>query len=173
MVMKSIQNRRSIRKYTETAVTEAQVQTILEAAMLSPSACNTRPWRFVVITNRDLLNDLAEAHPHAKMLRTAPMCIAVIALPELQENVFKGIPLGFFPQDCGAVSQSIILQATELGLGTCWCGVYPKEPLIEAVNDILELPANEIPFALIAIGEADEEPNQRGQYDDGKVSWVK
>jgi len=172
MLLECVKNRRSIRRYKDSPITKEQVKTILEAAMLSPSACNTRAWRFVAITNRDLLNKLADIHPWAKMLYSAPLCIVVVALPKLQDGVQNGLPLGFFPQDCGAVTQTILLQAAEMGLGSCWCGVYPKEPLIKAVSEILEIPDGEFPFCLIAVGESDEAPNPRGKYEEDKITWV-
>ena len=173
MVLECIKNRRSVRKFTQTPVTEEQIKTMLEAGMLSPSACNTRAWRFVVVTNKEVLNKIADVHPWAKMLQTAQVCVVVVALPQKQEGILNGLPLGFFPQDCAAVTQNIMLQATEMGLGSCWCGVYPKEPLIASISEILELPKDEPPFSLIAIGEPDESPKMRGKYEEEKVSWVK
>jgi len=145
---------------------------MLTAAMLSPSACNTRPWRFVAITSRDKLDNLAEVHPHAKMLQTAQLCIAIVALPKVQEERPDGLPRGFWPQDCGAAAQSILLQAEALGLGSCWCGVYPKDATQAAVAKALGTAEDEVPFCLIAIGEKDESPNPRGKYDEEKVTWV-
>jgi len=173
MLLECIKNRRSIRKYKPTPVTDEQVQIMLEAAMFSPSACNTRAWRFIAITNREVLDKLADIHPWAQMLRTAPLCIVVVALPKKQEGILDGLPLGFFPQDCGAATQNILLQAVEMGLGSCWCGVYPKQPLMEKVSEILELSADEPPFSLIAVGEPDEAPRLRGKYEEEKVSWVR
>ena len=172
MLLESILTRRSTRKFTQTPVTKEQTRTLLEAAMLSPSACNTRPWRFIAITNRDTLNKLAEVHPWAKMLHTAQLCIAVVALPQAQENIHNGLPQGFWPQDCGAATQSILLQAEALGLGSCWCGVYPREGTMAAVGPVLGTAPDEVPFCLIAIGEKAEFPNPRGRYEEEKVIWV-
>ncbi|MCL2357285.1 MAG: nitroreductase family protein [Defluviitaleaceae bacterium] len=171
MTLEIIKNRRSIRKYKPAPVSEEKIGAMLEAAMLAPSACNTRPWRFIVITSREMLDRLAEVHPYAKMLTTAPLCIAVIALPETQKRD-DNLPEGFFPQDCGAATQNILLQAEAMGLGTCWCGLYPKETTQKAVGDALEIPAGEIPFALIAVGEKDESPNPRGKYDAERVTRI-
>ena len=172
MVLDCIKNRRSIRRFKSTPVTEEQTKAMLEAAMLCPSACNTRAWRFIAITNRDMLNKLADIHPWAKMLYSAPLCIVVVALPKLQDNVQDGLPLGFYPQDCGAVTQAILLQASAMGLGSCWCGVYPKEPLVKSMSEILDIPADEKAFCLIAVGEPDEFPEPRGRYEEEKVTWI-
>ena len=172
MLLKPIKTRRSIRKYKPTPVTKEQARLLLEAAMLSPSACNTRPWRFIAITNRAMLDRLADVHPYAKMLTTASLCIVVVALPKAQEGKHGGLPEGFYPQDCGAVTQNILLQAEAMGLSTCWCGVYPKEGTMKAVGGVLEITDDEIPFCLIAVGEKDESPDPRGRYEEDRVTWV-
>ena len=170
MIMKAIKDRRSMRKYKETPVAPEKIEALLEAAMLAPSACNSRPWRFVVITRREVLNKLADCHKYAKMLHKAPVAIVICALAD--EQAQNEIAKGFWPQDCGAATQNILLQAQEMGLASCWCGVYPKEPIMAAVREILGLPEDEIPFNIIAIGEGDEEPKARGFYEAGKVRWV-
>ena len=172
MLLESITTRRSTRKYKPTPVTKEQIRTLLEAAMLSPSACNTRPWRFIAITKREVLDNLAEIHPWAGMLRTASACIAIVALPNTQEGFRHDLPKGFFPQDCGAAAQNILLQAEALGLGTCWCGVYPRQVTMDAIAPVLNISANEIPFCLIAVGEKDESPEPRGKYEEEKVEWI-
>ncbi|MCL2361246.1 MAG: nitroreductase family protein [Defluviitaleaceae bacterium] len=171
MTHEIIKTRRSIRKFKPTPIPKDKIIAILEAAMLAPSACNTRPWRFIAITNREMLNRLADAHKWAQMLRTAPLAIVVVALPATQDGQKFDLPLGFYPQDCGAATQNILLQAEALGLGSCWCGVYPK-PVLPAIREILEIPEEEQPFNLIAVGEKDEWPEPRGRYDEAKVTWI-
>ncbi|MCL2383570.1 MAG: nitroreductase family protein [Oscillospiraceae bacterium] len=169
MVNEVIKKRKSIRRYEEgAAVTDEQVRTILEAAMLAPSACNSRPWEFMVVRNREKLDAIVEVHPHTKMLKTASLAILVNADVDSQTGIAKG----FFPQDCAAAVQNILLQSAELDLGTCWCGVYPKEELIEHVSRIFELPENIVPFGIIAVGVAAEEFGARGFYEEDKVKWV-
>jgi nitroreductase len=172
MILEAIKARRSTRKYKAAPVTKEQTMALLEAAMLAPSACNTRPWRFIAVTKREVLDKLADAHKYAKMLKEAPLCIVVVALPKTQEDVNNGLPRGFFPQDCGAATQNILLQAEALGLGTCWCGVYPKENNVKNITEILNIPEGETPFCMIAVGEKDEFPSPRGNYDESKVAWV-
>ena len=168
MLLESITSRRSTRKFKPTKVTTEQIRILLEAAMLSPSACNTRPWRFIAIRNREILYKLADAHQYAKMLTTAQLAIVIVAIPNTQE----GLAEGFYPQDCGAATENILIQAEALGLGSCWCGVYPKTKTMDAVSQILNIQNNEIPFCIIAIGEKDEFPAARGKYEEEKVTWV-
>jgi len=172
MILQPINTRRSIRKFKPTPITKEQTRLLLEAAMLSPSACNTRPWRFIAISNRAVLDKITEVHSHAKMLTTAQLAIVVVALPATQEGNMNGLPFGFYPQDCGAATQNIMLQAESMGFGSCWCGVYPKGEKMAALSQLLEIPKGELPFCVIAIGEKDEEPAQRGKYEEEKVTWI-
>jgi len=167
--LEAIKSRRSVRNYKPGApVTKEQLKVILDAAMHAPSACNTRPWEFVAVTGRAKLNEIAEAHPYAQMVKTAPLAIIVCALPDTQ----KGIANGFFPQDCGAATQNILLAAQALGLGSCWCGVYPNEERMAQMRRILGIPGNVYPFNVIAVGVPDESPEARGFYEEGKIRVV-
>ena len=161
--------RRSIRRFVPGAeVTDAQVKNMLAAAMSAPSACNSRPWEFIVIRDRAVLEQIRTTHPYTGMLASATLAIAVIALPETQDK--QEISIGYYPQDCGAVTQNILISAVEQGLGACWCGVYPKENRIAEMREILK--TEKLPFCVIAIGKPDENPDPRGGYDEGKVSYM-
>ena len=166
-VNEAIRKRRSIRKFKSGAiVTDDQIKLILEAAMMAPSACNTRPWEFIVVKDREKLEQIRNIHPYTGMLATASIAIIICALPDVQ----KDIASGYYPQDCGAATQNILLQAVELGLGGCWCGVYPKEERIVEIRSLFGMTS--LPFNVIAIGVPDEDPNPRGYYDENKVKYV-
>ena len=135
--------------------------------MLAPSACNTRPWEFIVIKNREVLEKIRKVHPYTGMLETASLAIIMCALPETQT---EPVMSGYYPQDCGAATQNILIQAVELGLGTCWCGVYPKEDRIAEIKNILG--TEKLPFNIIAVGVPDENPDSRGRYDESKVTYI-
>ncbi|MDR0492203.1 MAG: nitroreductase family protein [Nitrososphaerota archaeon] len=170
MIIEAIKDRKSIRNYVpEVHVSEEQIKELLEAAMLAPSACNSRPWTFIVVQNRAKLDEIPTIHPYTQMLTTASCAIIVCADLNLQ----SGVSEGFFPQDCGAATQNILLQATELGLGTCWCGIYPKEDKVRAFRSLLTLPNNIVPFCVIAVGIPAEEMGSRGFYEENKVKWIK
>ena len=87
----TIHSRRSIRKYKAGAIIPKEdIKQILEAAMMAPSACNTRPWEFVVVENRETLDAIMAVHPYVSMLRTASMAIIVCAKPEVQYAICGG-----------------------------------------------------------------------------------
>jgi nitroreductase len=166
-VLEAIRKRRSIRKFKSGAeVTDEQIKALLEAAMLAPSACNTRPWEFIVVKSREKLEQIRNAHPYTGMLETASLAIIICALPDVHKNIASG----YYPQDCGAATENILLAAVELGLGACWCGVYPKEDRIAEIQKIIGTAKQ--PFNVIAVGVPDENPAPRGKYDEGKVTYV-
>jgi len=159
--------RRSIRKFTSESVSEEQIDMILKAAMAAPSAGNRKPWHFVVIAERPLLSALAEAHPYAKMLNEAPLCIVPCGEPGLS---FADRP-AYWVQDVSAATENILLAAVGLGLGAVWCGVHPVPERVEAVRRILGIPDHIIPLALVAIGHPAEEKEPRTQYDVTRVHY--
>jgi nitroreductase len=163
-----IERRHSIRKFDSgVPVTKEQLDRLLEAAMLAPSACNSRPWEFIAITKREILDEIARVHPYAMMCATATAAIVVVAIPQTE-----GGPVGYFPQDCAAATQNILLEAVSLGLGTCWCGVFPKDERIAAIRKLFAIPEPKIPFNVIAIGTPAESPERRGFFEQARVTYL-
>ncbi|MFP3896135.1 MAG: nitroreductase family protein [Anaerolineales bacterium] len=162
--------RRSIRRYTEEEVTLEEIEVLLKAAMAAPSAGNRKPWHFVVIDEREVLEALADAHPYARMLHEAPMCIVPCGEPDLGASGKKG----YWIQDLSAATENILLAAVGLGLGAVWCGVFPVEERVEVTRNILGLPGHVVPLAYVAIGHPAEQKPPRTQYDATRVhvnSW--
>ena len=162
-----IEKRRSIRKFKPAKpVTKEQLKELMYAAMMAPSACNTRPWEFIAITNREIMDEIMNFHPYTKMLKTASAAIVVVALPQ------TGLPEGFYPQDCGAAVQNILLEAVSMGLGTCWCGIYPKKEMVESLQKLLDISKTKVPFCVIAVGIPDESPKARGFFEESKITYM-
>ena len=162
-----IENRRSIRKFEAgKAVTKEQLKALLEAAMLAPSANNSRPWEFIAVTKRETLDEIARVHPYAQMCKTASAAIIVVAVPP------DANPEAYFPQDCGAATENILLKAVSLGLGTCWCGVFPRKERISSLRELFKIKEPKVPFNVIAIGYPAEAPARRGSYEESKVTFI-
>ena len=163
----AIRARRSIRKFKPgVSIPRADVETMLEAAMMAPSARNTRPWEFFVVENPELKAKLRAAHPYSSMLETAALAIVVCGRPEDQ----AGICLEYWPLDCSAAIENLLLQAAALGYGACWCGCYPALDRAEAIQAVLD--TRSIPAALISVGVPDEAPAPKGFYQTDKVTWL-
>ena len=166
-MIEQIEKRRSVRKFqSNKPITREQLDQLLGAAMMAPSACNSRPWEFIAVTKREILDEIAKVHPYAKMLETATAAIIVVAIPQIRR------PEGYYPQDCAAATQNILLEAVSMGLGTCWCGVYPKDERIAEFRRIFNIQEPKIPFNVIAIGTPDETPVKRGFFEADKVRYI-
>lgn len=153
--------RRSIRKYTAKPISENDIKTMLEAAMAAPSSSNRKPWHFVVVTDRQILDNLARVHPYGKMLFEAPLCIVVCG--------DKIISPSSWIQDCSASTENLLLAAVALGLGAVWLGVHPREDRVGPIRKVLNIPKTIVPLNLISIGHPAEEKEPRTQYDELRV----
>lgn len=162
--MKEIFSRRSIRKYKDLPVDEAHLQQMLRAAMYAPSAGNEKPWHFIIVKDRSKLDQITEFHPHTQMLKEAPL--AIIACADISDVKYDG---AFWIQDIAACIQNLLLQGEALGLGTCWCGVYPKEELVSNVKKLANLPEHIVPVAVIAVGHPAEEREVKERYNIDRV----
>lgn len=165
--MDAVLSRRSIRKYTAEPVSDGAVKYLLECAMAAPSAHNQQPWHFVVIRNRDTLDQIPRFHPFSQMLRQAPLAILVLG----EEALCKAQP--FWVQDCSAATENILIGAQSLGLGAVWLGIYPAVPLINGIRRLLAIPEDITPFALVAIGHPAEQKPPSNRYNESRVHYEK
>ena len=159
--------RRSIRKYLDKEVSDEIIEELLHAAMSGPSACNRRPWIFYVIKDQDKLSELRKASRFSNM--NAPLAIVVVG------DLSRSLPLqlkDFWIQDCSAATENILLRATDLGLGSLWCGIYPQKRPVERVKEILGITNSDIPLNIIYIGYGDEEKESRDQYEKNRVKII-
>lgn len=162
--MKEIFSRRSIRKYEDKPVEQDKIDKMLRAAMFAPSAGNEKPWHFIVIKDRSTLNAITEFHPHTHMLKEAPMAILVCA--DISNVKYDG---AFWVQDIAACVQNMLLEAESIGIGTCWCGVYPREELVENMKKLIELPEHIVPVSIVAAGYPAEQREVRDRYSASRV----
>ena len=164
-VIDAILKRRSIRKYSGKPVNKSDINLLLTAAMYAPSARNEQPWHFMVIDDRGLLDQIRKVHPYASMLSGAELAILVCGDENLE------LSKGYWPVDCSAATQNILLAAHALGLGAVWLGVYPRQERQSAINKIFNLPAHVHPFSLISIGYPAEEKGLPDRFKEDRIRW--
>ncbi len=164
-----IHSRKSVRNFTGEPVTKEQIETLLKAGMAAPSAVNTQPWAFVVVTDRDKLNALADVLPFAKMLYKAGAAISVCMIPEKAYEKRKEFAI----MDCSAATQNILIAAEALGLGAVWTAAEPWEELAEHVRKILAIPENIIPLNIVPIGHPTGEDAVKDKYKIENIHWEK
>lgn len=153
-VFSAIAGRRSIRSYQNTEVEEEKVNRIIEAGRLAPSASNRQEWKFIIIRNKETRLELAKAAYGQTFIVEAPVIIVACATES------KAIlPCG---QNANTVDLSIavsymILEAFELGLGTCWLGAFQEEE----VKAALSIPYHVRVVAMFPVGYPNKNPEMR------------
>ncbi|GAB6099346.1 nitroreductase family protein [Halanaerocella petrolearia] len=167
--MSIIFERRSIRSYTSEPVSEEEIEYLLQAGMAAPSAMNQQPWEFVVIDDREILDQIPEFHNYAQMVKEAPVVIAVCGNKEDLKADNLEVANDYMVQDCSAATQNILLAAQEKGLGSVWLGVYPREERRNNVQQLLNLPDKVVPISLIVVGYTNEEKEANDRYLEEKV----
>jgi len=142
-----IKERRSIRKYTDDTVVDADIDKILEAGRWAPSGLNNQPWRFAIIRDQETKGKLAETTKYSSIVLGASVLIAVFIDNSVSYDRVKDI------QAIGACVQNMLLEAHSLGLGACWLGqILANRHKVESqlgASEHLEL------MAVLAIGHPD------------------
>jgi nitroreductase len=161
--MEIIYRRRSIRKYTDEAVPRDALEDIIRAGMNAPSAGNQQPWQFVIIDERTLLERITQIHPYAQMLHQAPAAILVCGDLEREKHE------GYWVQDCSAAVENMLLEIVDQGLGGVWLGVYPREERVAGIRDLLGIPGNIVPFALISLGHPAEDKGPKNEFHGERI----
>jgi nitroreductase len=164
-LIEGILTRRSIRKYKKGQVSQDQINTILKAGMYAPSARNQQPWHFIVITDRDILNQIMQVHPYAGMLSEAQLAIVVCGDKTLE------LSKDYWVVDCSAASQNILLAAHGIGLGAVWLGLHPREERKRDMIELLTLPDHIQPLSLISVGIPDEKKDDPGRFKPERIHY--
>ena len=131
--------------------------------MSAPSAGNERPWHFIVITDRNILDEIPKIHPYSQALNTAP--VAILVCGDLKLEVHKD----FWIQDCSAAAENILVAAQAKGLGTVWLGVYPRTERVDGIRKLVNIPDNIIPLAVIPIGYPAEDRPPAVRFDPSRI----
>lgn len=161
-----VQERHSVRKFSERKVEKETLLQILEVARLAPSAVNFQPWHFVVVTDDELKKKISEAYSR-DWFKAAPVVIVALGNHETAWKRKDG--KDHCDIDLAIAVDHLILAATEAGLGTCWVCAFNAS----LVHSVLELPENLEPVVLIPLGYPAEEeiPEKKRKSLDQIVSW--
>jgi nitroreductase len=150
-----VQKRQSTRKFSDRPVPREMIEQCLEAARFAPSACNSQPWSFVVVEELELKNRLVReamggVYKTNAFVMDAPLLVVIVT--EASSYIAR---LGGYLRhvkynliDIGVAGEHLVLQAAELGLGTCWLGWFKES----AVRRVLGLPRQTQIDVMIAMG---------------------
>ena len=158
-VLDAIFGRRSIRSYTDEAVSEDDVKLLLKAAMAAPTARASREMRYIVVDDRALLDRIAELCHNAGMAGKAPLGILVCA-----DHAAEIAP-GYWQQDCAAAIENMLLAAHGIGLGAVWTGSYPREERVKIYAELFKTPENVTPLGFVVIGHPSKAKEPIDRYE--------
>ena len=163
-LLQAINERRSVREFTDEPVSDATLRELIDAAIQAPSAINQQPWSFVVVKNQRLLAQISDqakahllraslgapAHPFRDMLNDpkfhifyyAPVLVVIAAAQ----------PTDWAVEDCALAAENLMLAAHAAGLGTCWIGFAQHWLATPDGKESLGLPPSHTPIAPIVVG---------------------
>jgi len=159
MFQKLISLRQSVRRYSEKPVEKEKIQVLVEAVHLAPSACNSQPWKLIIVDDPELKNKVAKATFNNAVsfnrfsLEAPVFAVLVIEKAKLITRIGGSIKNQEYPQyDIGIAAAHFCLQATELGLGTCMIGWFNEK----RIQELLNIPKSRKVGLVITLGYAPE-----------------
>lgn len=166
ITLNHILSRRSIRKYQNKKISADIVMKLLQAGMNAPSACNQQCWHFVVIEDKEIMNELSMIHGGYHTLKNSPLSILVCVEPGTAKLDC------FLDQDCAAATENILIAAQSLELGALWMGVnQTAEEDSNIIRRCLHIPEHIQPFSFVSIGYPDEQAHPQNKYDEKKIHY--
>ena len=156
-VLEAIKTRRSIRKYKPEQISEKDLQTILEAARLAPSAANRQPWRFIIVQEAARKKAVAEAANDQTFMNDAAAIVVAMGDPDESAR--------WHEKDTMIALEHMVLAATSMGYGSCWIGAFDEDE----VKRLLKIPARMKVVAILPIGIPDEKPKARSRKDSSEI----
>jgi nitroreductase len=147
--------RRSIRNFEKRIPEISLIKKCIITANHAPSSHNSQPWKFIVVKDKQTIEKLSKTQIYSNFLKNAPMVIVALSDEKKSPN--------HFVEDCSCAIMLLMLQAAELGLGTCWNAVYQpgNQRREDYVRGILKIPKNYRVIANIAIGYPAEKPGKK------------
>lgn len=155
-VFAAINQRSSVRAYKATDVEENKLKKILEAARLSPSASNRQEWKFVIVKDRETRKKLGKAAFGQSFIGEAPVVIVACGT---ESKSMMGCGQPTHTVDVSIACAFMILEAYELGLGTCWIGAFKEDE----VKKILNIPEHVRVVAMTPLGYPSQPPSEKSR----------
>jgi len=163
-----ISARRSVREFDGRPIPQEVLDLLVEAARRAPSSCNTQPWHFTVVTDREKIAALAKVAPggiEQRFISFAAQAAAIIVV-SARPKLLIHRAAGTLERDChlldiGAAVEHMVLVAAELGLGSCWIGWLHQRK----VNELIGRPRRNRVAALLALGYPKEPLLPRDDWD--------
>ena len=163
-----IGKRYSVRNFKNVPVPKEKLLQIMEMVRIAPSAVNYQPWHFIIITRKEILEQLARAYPRPWFLSAPVVIVACINHQESWKRIKDSKDFG--DVDVAIAVDHLTLAAVSLGLGTCWVCNFD----VPLCRQVLELPEHLEPLVLIPAGFPNQEPpEKKRKQPDEIISWEK
>jgi len=153
-VFEAIKKRRSVRNFLEKEIPREKEERLIEALRLAPSAGNLQSRRFYFVKDKDRKEKLAEAAIFQNFISVAPLVVVGCADLRIEKHYGERGKNIYAICDVAVAIENMMLEATELGLGTCFVGAFDEKKVI----NILNLPKNLKPIAIVPVGYPDGIP---------------
>ena len=159
-MIKAIANRRSVRKYTNAPVEKEKISKLIESARMAPSGHNTQPWNFIIVTNEETKDKIAQVDNNQQWMKTAPVFIVCVA--DIRCRIKDGrdifldensdmYELKQIIRDTAIAMEHILLEAENIGLSSCWTAWFSQKDM----RPIMNIPDDKYIVGVITIGYAD------------------
>jgi len=157
--LQAIRTRRSIRKYENKPIPKETLEAIVDCGRLAASGRNEQPWEFVVVTDPNIKQQIADATDYGKFIAQAAACIAVFCRDTT-----------FYLEDGAAATQNLLVAAWAMGVGSCWIA-GDKKHYASTIRTIVGAPENTKLVSLIALGYPAEQPTRPKRDLSEVIHW--
>ncbi len=174
-LQKIISSRRSVRRFLPQPVPREKILTCIEAARLAPSADNSQPWRFLILDDPSTIERFSRevfsgVYFISRFAARAPVLILILARLDIIANRLGNQvrDLKFYLLDIGIAGEHLVLQAEELGLGTCWIGWFNERK----AREFFKIPRRYKIVCLMAMGYPEKKPSSpRKRKPLEEIAW--
>lgn len=158
-VIRTIKERRSVRKYTDKPIDKKVLEEIIDCARLAPSAMNIQPWKFLVVTERGKLESISGHLQYGDFIGEAAACVVILGNKDVKRYV----------EDCCIASENVMLAAKSFGIGSCYVAALGKNA--DKVRGLLQVPDEYEIVCFISLGyfEKNPEPHDKKSLDEVMV----
>lgn len=165
----TIFTRKSVREFASKAIAPEDIHTILRAGMSGPTCVNARQWSFLVVTQKEKLQQMAAANGRPAMpLNNAPLGILVCGDTK---RAFAPAP-EYWVIDCAIAAQNMTLAAQALGIGSVWLGTWPQMERVKRQQELFQLPDEVIPHSILAFGyPLEKHDEERDLFEADRVHY--
>jgi nitroreductase len=156
-----LKTRRSVRAFRSEPVPREIIEDVIDCGRLAATAINIQPWEFVVVTNPQLLRNIAQTTDYGKFIADAPVCVVVLC-----EDT------KYYLEDGSAATENILLAARAHGLGACWVA-GDKKPYASQICRLVGAPRGCKLVSLIPLGYPAENPEKSKRPLSDVLHWDK